>query len=124
VYSETRQLPIGIEFADSILILLMAGAIFGFIIALFVSKLTFTEHLHCETTNAQCNVVLRSFQVPALCAWLQTEGQNLQFENYEERNLYMLTLYERLEPSTNCLKNKRQCVRESSVADEPSRDPK
>ncbi|KAH5054936.1 hypothetical protein HBI38_104280 [Parastagonospora nodorum] len=102
-YSETRQLPIGVEFADSILILLMAGAIFGFIIALFV--------------------ILRSFQVPALCAWLETEGQKLGFENYEERNLYMLTLYVGLGPSTNCLKNKRPCVRESSVVDEASPDP-
>lgn len=45
-YSATRQLPIGVEFADSILILLMAGAIFGFIIAFFASKLIFPKHLH------------------------------------------------------------------------------
>lgn len=41
-YSETRKLPIGFRLADSILILLMTGAIFGFIITLFVSKFVFS----------------------------------------------------------------------------------
>lgn len=62
--------------------------------------------------------------MPALRAWLEVEGQNLQFENYEERNLYMLALYVGLEPSTNCLRKKRQRVRESSMVDEPFPHPR
>lgn len=96
-YAETRKLPIGIHIhaVDPLTLLMMVGAIIGFIFSFLLSKSTLLFKLCLAreiVTYTPSTKVLRACTIPAMAEKL-AEKQTISFANFEERScsLFWLT---------------------------------
>ena len=89
-YAHTRRkLPICWKPAEPIIILMMAGAIFGAIFSFLLSEYFL---LFLEVTNMLAPIVFNSFASQSLSSQISSM-QSMHFANFEERNLHTLLLY-------------------------------
>ncbi|OCL05137.1 hypothetical protein AOQ84DRAFT_102350 [Glonium stellatum] len=99
-YSQARKLPICLEPADSTIVLMMAGAIFGFVFSFLLIFYSFTSSD-------------LSFEVAS--------QRDLYFANFEERNVHTLLLY--LGLSTCSFLEKKKVRDENEAASQISLQP-
>jgi hypothetical protein len=102
-HSDSRRIPIDPAPADPIVVLMMAGAIFGFIFSFLLSKCTPLQLLLnksiCEVADKIYNIVIQACHLPTSAEKVAEMG-TIQFVNFQERLLFTLLAYMGLSTSS------------------------